>query len=120
MEGQRGLREDAEIGWKLVQEYSEEEVGKFLEDARGSSRCISPDRVVMDGALTEGGVADVRALPPSSSRRPLAETPAEEPAEEPQVLRSKRKPAKWLEESSRTKGRSEGSAAAPGGADRRP
>ena len=43
-EGQRGIRENEEVFWKLYEEYSKEEVEKHLEPARSSSGSIQPLR----------------------------------------------------------------------------
>ena len=101
MEGERGLLEDEEKFWMLHQEYSQEEVDKLLQDARGPSQSGSPVLALMDG---EDAV--VPLLPSSSGRR----QPAEWLGEGVAVVPGKRKPEEWLEEGCRTRGRTRPSA----------
>ena len=56
-EGQRGIRENEEVFWKLYEEYSKEEVEKHLEPARSSSRSISPLAMLKDDKFSDEDVA---------------------------------------------------------------
>ena len=74
-EGDRGIREEEEVFWKLHTEYSQEEVEKHLEAARSYSRSGSPVAMLMDG---ESAYEDDAVSSTSYKRQkiPPASTPA--------------------------------------------
>ena len=74
-EGERGLREEEKVFWKLHEEYSQKEVEKHLEAAGSVSRSGSPLAMLMDGEFTD---EDVPVSSSSCKRQKtvLASTPA--------------------------------------------
>ena len=99
-EGQRGLRENEEVFWKLYEEYSKEEVEKHVEAARSSSRSISPLAMLMDGKLSDEDVA-ASSSSCKHQKSALASTPAAagtgQGSEEEKMLLRRGGAREWLD-----------------------